>query len=150
VRAILTRSSLDVDKPVPGTKKMPYQFVQSGLIQFERKNEAPTGYFIAPYIWLWIFVKISHEWEDPIFRDWSFAGYIKQRELLILSRSKPWQSFENFVASFRCIKSAVIEENELTTISEVHAGACLNGDIQFQNHILQLKVAKHRTGTSKV
>ena len=41
----------------------------------------------------------------------------------------------------------MIEENELTTISEVHAGACLNGDIQFKNHILQLKVAKHRTDT---
>ena len=144
-RAILTRSLLDIDKPVPKTEKKPDQFVQGGLIRFERKNEAPRGYFTAPYIWLWIFVEISNEWKDPILRDWAFADY---RELLSLSRSKPWQSFENFVASFRCLKSAVIEENEPTTISEVHAGARLNGDVQFINHNLHLQFAKHQTDTN--
>ncbi|CAG8524468.1 8368_t:CDS:2, partial [Acaulospora morrowiae] len=62
-------------------------------------------------------------------------------------KAKSWQSFENFVASFRCIKSAVIEEDELTTILEVHAGARLIGDIQFKNHNLQLKIARHQTDT---
>ncbi|CAG8639280.1 12829_t:CDS:2, partial [Acaulospora morrowiae] len=47
-RAILTRSHLDIDKFVPRTKKKPDQFAQSGLIRFERKNEAPRGYFTAP------------------------------------------------------------------------------------------------------
>ncbi|CAG8697167.1 7442_t:CDS:2, partial [Acaulospora colombiana] len=43
--------------------------------------------------------------------------------------------------------SAVIEEDELTTISEVHAGARLNGDIQFKKHNLQLEIAKNQTDT---
>src|SRR6185369_4875614 len=47
----------------------------------------------------------------------------------------------------RCIKSAVIEEDELTTISEVHTGARLNGDIQFKNHNLQLEIARNKTDT---
>jgi hypothetical protein len=114
------------------------------LIRFERKNEAPSGYFTAPYIWLWIFVEISHEWGDPILQDW----YREQKELLSLSKSKPWQSFENFVASFRCLKSAVIEEDEPTTISEIHAGARLNGDIQFINHSLHLQFAEHQADTN--
>ncbi|GES74357.1 crinkler (CRN) family protein, putative [Rhizophagus clarus] len=147
-RAILTRSLLYVDKPVPKTEKKPDQFVQCGLIRFERKNEAPSGYFTAPYIWFWIFAEISKEWEDPILRDWTFADYKEQQDILSSSRSKPWQSFENFVAFFRCLKSAVIEENEPTTISEVHAGARLNGDVKFINHKLHLQFTKHQTDTN--
>jgi len=84
-------------------------------------------------------VEISNEEGDPLLRDWEFADYGEQKALLnpVTSlQAKSWQSFEKFVASFRCIMSAVIEEDELTTISEVHAGARLNGDIQFKNHNL--------------
>ncbi|CAG8483728.1 9910_t:CDS:2 [Acaulospora morrowiae] len=108
------------------------------------------GYLTAPYIWLWVLVEISHEQGDPILRDWGFADYGEQKAFLnpVLSlKAKSWQSFEKFVASFRCIKSAVIKEDELTTISKVHAGARLNGDIQFKNHNLQLKIARHQTDT---
>ncbi|KAF0345698.1 putative crinkler family protein [Gigaspora margarita] len=150
-RVILTRRLLDLYKPVPKTDKTPDQFAGSGLIRFEQINkDSPKGYLTAPYIWLWIFVEISHEQGDPILRDWEFADYGEQRALLNPVSSlqvKSWQSFEKFVASFRCIKSAVIEEDELTTISEVHAGARLNGDIKFKNHNLQLEVARHQTDT---
>ncbi|CAG8755089.1 32436_t:CDS:1, partial [Racocetra persica] len=83
----------------------------------------------------------------PIFRD---QDYGEQRALLnpVLSlQTKLLHCFENFVASFRCIKSAVIEDDELTTISEIHSGARLNGNIQFKNHNLQLKIARHQTDT---
>ncbi|CAB5395192.1 unnamed protein product [Rhizophagus irregularis] len=93
---------------------------------------------------------MSQRLGDLILRDWEFADYGEQRALLnpITSlQAKLWQSFEKFFTSFRCIKSAVIEENESTSISEVHAGARLNGDIQFKNHNLQLEVAKHHTDT---
>ncbi|CAG8673526.1 6678_t:CDS:2, partial [Acaulospora morrowiae] len=75
----------------------------------------------------------------PILRNWQLADYGEQRALIDPMSSlqaKSWQSFEKFVASSRCVKSDVIEEDELTTISEVHAGARLNGDIQFKNHNL--------------
>src|SRR5205814_5630690 len=84
----------------------------------------------------------------PILRDWSFADYKDQRELLSLPGANQWQSFEKFVAAFRCLKSAVIGENELTTISEVHAGARLNGDFTFRNHNLQLEFAQKQTETN--
>ncbi|CAG8447929.1 3563_t:CDS:2, partial [Gigaspora rosea] len=150
-RAILTLRLLDLYTPVPNTNKTPDEFAGSGLIRFEQVNQnSPKGYLTAPYIWLWIFVEISHEQGDPILRDWEFAVYREQRALLNPVSSlqvKSWQSFEKFVASFRCIKSAVIEEDELTTISEVHAGARLNGDIKFKNHNLQLEIARHQTDT---
>ena len=67
------------------------------------------------------------------------------------SRSPPgarfWQNFEHFVVTFRCLKSRVIKEGELTTISEVHAGACLNGDIKFINHHLELGIASNQEPT---
>ncbi|CAG8691070.1 16884_t:CDS:2, partial [Racocetra fulgida] len=149
-RAILTRRLLNRYKPIPKTDKTPDEFVGCGLIRFEQIENTPKGYLTAPYIWLWVFVEMSQQLGDPILRDWEFADYGEQRALLnpVTSlQAKSWQSFEKFVASFRCIKSAVIEEDELTTISEVHAGARLNGDIQFKNHNLQLEVAKRHTDT---
>ncbi|CAG8689995.1 18168_t:CDS:2 [Rhizophagus irregularis] len=146
-RAVLTRTLLDVDKPVPRTEKNPDEYIHSGLIRFERKHEAQTGYFTAPYIWLWMLVEKSHEWGDSILRDWAFSDYKELREFMSSPGSKPWQGFERFVATFRCLKSTILDENEPTTISEVHAGALLNGDLQFINHHLQLEYAKHRTDT---
>ncbi|CAB5353877.1 unnamed protein product [Rhizophagus irregularis] len=149
-RAILTRRLLNRYKPIPKTDKTPDEFVRNGMIRFEQIENTPKGYLTAPYIWLWIFVEMSQRLGDPILRDWEFADYGEQRALLnpVTSlQAKSWQSFEKFVVSFRCIKSAVIEENETTSISEVHAGARLNGDIQFKNHNLQLEVAKHHTDT---
>ncbi|CAG8790304.1 912_t:CDS:1, partial [Acaulospora morrowiae] len=126
-RAILTRRLLNLYKNVPKTKKTPDQFAGSGLIRFKQINkDSPQGYLTAPYVWLWIFVEVSNDQADPILRDWEFSDYGEQRALLnpVTSlQAKSWQSFEKFVASFRCLKSAVIEEDELTTISEVHAGA---------------------------
>ncbi|RHZ86979.1 hypothetical protein Glove_41g179 [Diversispora epigaea] len=149
-RVILTRSLINRYEPIPKTKKTPDEFAGNGLIRFEHVASSPMGYLTAPYIWLWIFVEISQELKDSILRDWEFADYGKQRALLdpVTSlQAKSWQSFEKFVASFRCIKSAVIEEDELIMLSDVHSGARLNGNIQFKNHNLQLEVAKHHTDT---
>ncbi|CAG8606483.1 11470_t:CDS:2, partial [Dentiscutata heterogama] len=150
-RAILTRRLLDRYKPIPKTNKTPDEFVGGGLIRFEQlKGSRLRGYLTAPYIWLWIFVEISNEGGDSLLRDWEFADYGELRALLnpVTSlQAKSWQSFEKFVASFRCIKSAVIEDNELIMISDVHAGARLNGDIQFKNLNLRLEIAKHHTNT---
>ncbi|CAG8616900.1 19902_t:CDS:2 [Dentiscutata erythropus] len=125
-RAILTKRLLNRYKPIPKTDKTPDEFVGSGLIRFEQVENSLKRYLTAPYIWLWIFVEMSQQLGDPILQDWGFADYEEQRALLnpvTLLQAKTWQSFEKFVASFRCIKSAVIEEDELITISEVHAGA---------------------------
>ncbi|CAI2183185.1 10625_t:CDS:2 [Funneliformis geosporum] len=77
---------------------------------------------------------------DPILRDWKFNDYREQRVLLnsvTTLQAKSWQSFENFVVSFHCIKLAVIKEDELTKISEVHAGACLNAS-SYRDSFLSL------------
>jgi hypothetical protein len=142
-RAILTRSLLNKYKHVPKTDKTPDELVGGGLIRFEQIEGSSEGYLTAPYIWFWIFVEMSQQRGDPILRDWELALLNPVTSL----QAKEWQSFEKFVASFRCIKSAVIEEFELTSISEVHAGARLNGDVQFKNYNLQLEIAEHHADT---
>ncbi|CAG8648212.1 6996_t:CDS:2 [Acaulospora morrowiae] len=138
-RAILTRRSLNLHKNVPKTNKTPDQFSGSGLIRFEQINkDIPQGYRTAPYVWLWIFVEVSNNQVDPILRDWQFSDYGKQRALIdpVLSlQAESWQSFEKFVASFRCVKSAVIEEDELTMISEKQKNTNLKISLQ-ENGIL--------------
>jgi hypothetical protein len=91
---------------------------------------------------------LSQEWENSIFRDWSFADYREQQDILSLPRAKPSQSFEKFVASFHCLKSAVIRDNEPTTISGIHTGARLNGDIEFINHNLKFEFTQSKTDTN--
>jgi hypothetical protein len=51
------------------------------------------------------------------------------------------------VASFRVLKSNVVEDGKLTKISELHAGARLNGDLEFRNHHLALELASHQENT---
>ncbi|RHZ86987.1 hypothetical protein Glove_41g128 [Diversispora epigaea] len=72
----------DLYKPIPKTNKTPDEFAGSGLIRFEQIENSSTGYLTAPYIWFWIFVEISQQLRDPIFQDWEFANYGKQRALL--------------------------------------------------------------------
>ncbi|RHZ82069.1 hypothetical protein Glove_114g37 [Diversispora epigaea] len=152
IRAILTRRCLDLFKTIPKTDITPDDLVGSGLIRFERiSNNSPMGYLTAPYIWLWIFAEMSHKQGDTLIRDWGFTDYTEQRVLsnpVSPLHPKSWQDFKKFVTSFRCIKSDIIEEDEPTTMSEVHAGARLNGDIQFKNHNLEFQVATHQTDTN--
>ncbi|CAG8593258.1 11021_t:CDS:2, partial [Acaulospora morrowiae] len=125
-REILTRRILNRYIPLSKTNKTPDQFAGGGLIRFEQIENTPNGYLVAPYIWLWIFVELSQQQGDPILRDCEFADYGETKSTL---------------------EFTVIEEDELVTISDVHAGARLNGDMQFKNHNLQLEIAKHYTDT---
>jgi len=61
--------------------------------------------------------------------------------------SQFWQHFEHFAATYRCLKSKVLDEGGLTNISTVHAGARLNGNAQFVNHHLELEVSSHQQDT---
>ena len=65
-----------------------------------------------------------------------------------LYQTEHWYQDVNsgFVPAFRALKSRLLKEGELTTISEIHAGARLNlnNDIQFRNHHLQLEYSVHQ------
>ncbi|KAL1914123.1 uncharacterized protein VTP21DRAFT_11747 [Calcarisporiella thermophila] len=149
-RAILTRKPLPFDEPVPETNRLPYEITQPGLIRYEREEDSPVGYLTAPYIWIWLLARRSSSMTDPILRDWRFCDYSEHRSIED-PRSPPgaqfWQHFEHFVASFRCLKSRLIGEGELVTVSEVHAGARLNGDFSFINHHLELECSTYQEDT---
>ncbi|CAG8509257.1 5556_t:CDS:2 [Funneliformis caledonium] len=95
-RAMLTRVLMESDKFIPG--------------------ETQSGYLIAPYIWIWILTQ-SSDGEDPVHRDWCFCDYGDHKSNLNPKRppgAQFWQHFEHFVASFRTLKSRMVNDNEDT------------------------------------
>ncbi|KAF9372310.1 hypothetical protein CPB97_001349 [Podila verticillata] len=146
-RAIMTRAQLDPDKPLAGTDKLPGELAIPGLIRYEQKKGlGAEGYLIAPYIWVWL---MSHG-EDPLLNNFRFNDG-QELESKMDPRSPPgaqfWQHFEHFVATFRCLKSRVLEDREPTKISAIHTGARLNGDIKFTNHHLNLVISSRHINT---
>ncbi|RUO96309.1 hypothetical protein BC936DRAFT_142223, partial [Jimgerdemannia flammicorona] len=149
-QAILTRQLLDGDKVVPGTTKLPEQFAQPGLIRYERKDGVNTGYLTAPYIWVWMFVHDFGKAVDPVLKNWRFCDYaehVSEIDSSLPPGAQFWQHFEYFVASFRALKSRMYEEGETVKISQVHAGARLQGDFEFENHQLEMHLASHQEDT---
>ncbi|CAG8715913.1 6839_t:CDS:2, partial [Funneliformis mosseae] len=107
-----------------------------GLIRYKQIGETQSGYLIAPYIWIWILAQ-SSDGEDP-------SNLNPKR----LPGAQFWQHFEHFVASFRTLKSRMVNDNEVTTIAKIHTGARLNSDFQFINHHLELEIAIHQEDTN--
>ncbi|KAG0330716.1 hypothetical protein BG000_011552 [Podila horticola] len=146
-RAILTRVQLDPDKPLAGTDKLPGQLAIPGLVRYKQKmGLGAEGYLTAPYIWVWL---LSHG-TDPLLNNFRFNDG-QELESKVDPRSPPgaqfWQHFEHFVATFRCLKSRVLEDREPTKISAIHSGARLHGDINFTNHHLKLTVSSRHVNT---
>lgn len=139
---ILTQTYLDPDKPLPGTDELPGDLAIPGLIWYEQPNGLSTGgYLTAPYIWVWLFSHQPKEGMDPLLVSWCFCDYPDLKSKMD-PRSPPgaqfWQHFEHFIATFHCLKSRVLDDCKPTLILAIHAGACLNGDIGFTNHHLNL------------
>ncbi|KAK3826764.1 MAG: hypothetical protein J3R72DRAFT_12604 [Linnemannia gamsii] len=150
-RAILTRVYLDPDKPLPGTVKLPGELAIPGLIRYEQPDGLGAGgYLVAPYIWVWLFSYQPQEGADPLLNNWRFCDYSDLKSKMD-PRSPPgaqfWQHFEHFVATFRYLKSRVLEDGKPTTVSAIHTGARLNGDISFKNHHLKLAISSQYVDT---
>ncbi|KAG0380321.1 hypothetical protein BGX24_008999 [Mortierella sp. AD032] len=151
-RTILTRTFLVPNAPVPGTFSLPGEIAIPGLIRYEQPSGLGAGgYLIAPYIWVWLFSYQPKKGADPILNNWSFCDYSALKSKMD-PRSPPgaqfWQNFEHFAATFRCLlKSRMLDEGEPTTISAIHAGARLNGNISFINHHLKLDLSSHQVDT---
>ncbi|KAF9536709.1 hypothetical protein EC957_009924 [Mortierella hygrophila] len=146
-RAILTRAILDPDKPLAGTDKLPGELAIPGLVRYEQKKGlGAEGYLTAPYIWVWL---MSYG-KDPLLNNFRFNDG-QELESKMDPRSPPgaqfWQHFEHFLATFRCLKSRVLEDGELTRISAIHTGARLRGNINFTNHHLKLTVSSQHVNT---
>ncbi|KAG0287648.1 hypothetical protein BGZ97_007036, partial [Linnemannia gamsii] len=150
-RAILTRAYLNPDNPLPGTAKLPGELAIPGLIRYEQPNGLGSGgYLVAPYIWVWLFSYQPREDADPLLNNWRFCDYPDLKSKTD-PRSPPgaqfWQHFEHFVATFRCLKSRVLEDGKRTTVSVIHTGARLNGDISFKNHHPKLAISSQHVDT---
>ncbi|KAF9156216.1 hypothetical protein BGX20_004293, partial [Mortierella sp. AD010] len=86
----------------------------------------------------------------PLIKSWRFCDH-PDMDSKMDPRSPPgaqsWQHFEQFVATFRCLRSRVISEGKETSVKEVHRGARLNGDLVFNNHHLELEFSSGQVDT---
>ncbi|KAG0341565.1 hypothetical protein BG004_005991 [Podila humilis] len=150
-RMILMRTFLEAGWPVPGTTKTPEGLAIPGLVRYVQPNGHGTGgYLTAPYIWVWLFSYQPREDADPILRNWRICDYPDLKSKLDArspSGAQFWQHFEHFVATFRCLKSRVLNDGERTRMSAVHKGARMNGDIEFTSHPLELAVSSQQVDT---
>ncbi|PKC04360.1 hypothetical protein RhiirA5_502816 [Rhizophagus irregularis] len=78
----------------------------------------------------------EHQGKPLRHRDWCFCDYEDHRSKKNPSSpaSQLWKRFEHFVASFRSLKSRSVNDKEMITMSTIHAGADLNGDLEYANH----------------
>ncbi|KAL1965212.1 hypothetical protein VTN77DRAFT_5966 [Rasamsonia byssochlamydoides] len=144
LRAIWIRHPLREDKKVPGTDMTVEQIIQPGLVRFE-SHGGQSGYLTAPYIWVWLFLKSPNNKLDPLLRDWPFWDYADIQNLFKGNPSpgtRTWQNFESHCARIRAIKSKVLGDGCVTTLSSVHFGARLNGDREIRNLSLDLRLTK--------
>ncbi|RUS15929.1 hypothetical protein BC937DRAFT_91797 [Endogone sp. FLAS-F59071] len=145
VRAILTHQQLDANLPIRDTDKRPDQIASPGLIQYV-KDHGNSGYLTAPYIWIWMLAKNIGE-SIPNWRFDDYNEHMSKEDKALPPESLTWQNFEHFNARFRCLKSWVLDEGTYTTISKVHYGARLKGNIHFKNHHLRIDAASLQTDT---
>ncbi|CAB5381545.1 unnamed protein product [Rhizophagus irregularis] len=151
IRAIITHTILDLNKPIPGTNLTPDAVTTTGMFRFERKQDFNYGYLSMPYLWLWIMAEKFADRNSPDLKHWNFNDYEDQLlrdNNVLVSGYAVWQNFEKFNAGFRCLKSKFLDEGEMITISTIHHGARLCGDIKFKNHHLQLDESSHQVDTS--
>ncbi|KAI9240171.1 MAG: hypothetical protein BYD32DRAFT_459061 [Podila humilis] len=130
---------------------LPGQLAIPGLIRYEQPNGLGTGgYLTTPYIWVWLFSYQPREDADPLLFNWQFCDYPDLKSKMdprLPPGAQFWQHFEHFVVTFHCLKSRVLEDHKPTTISAIHTGARLHGDINFTNHHLKLAISSQHVDT---
>ena len=154
LRAILTRFRLRAEDFIPGTPVLVEDILFPGLIRLEQEGVGP-GYLVAPYIWIWILQRVTSGIpdRDGILAAWIFCDYHQLALSLGYSDAQPgnvsWETFENFAASVRVLKSRIFPEGEEVELSRLHAGARLNfpEGIKIVNKQLVLQQATARNGT---
>lgn len=151
LRVILTHTTLVASAPIPGTNVLPEDLSRLGLIKFEKQNEfCNEGTLTCPYIWLWLMANGSRS--DSILRRWNFKYYNELQtndgDPTIPPGCQFWQHFENFIASFRVLKSNVFETDKEIKLQDIHAGAKHNfGTATIRNVPLSLEKATRQQST---
>ncbi|CAG8650524.1 1473_t:CDS:2 [Funneliformis mosseae] len=148
LRIILSHQVVDSTIPFPGTDGLKVDDVtQFGLIWFQ-KTIGLQGFLTCAYVWLWI---MAHTSGDPILKNWRFTYYEEQQgkgDVTVPPGAQYWQHLEHYVAQIRVLKSMVYENGEVISMSKLHFGAYLNGDVKICNMPLILERAVKQTPTN--
>jgi hypothetical protein len=145
ILAVLTHQFLNGNSPLPNTQKTPERFVSAGLIRFVQ--EGVSGYFVVPYIWIWVIATRYKLMLDDMWRFDDYSYLIRDFDVTRRLQISTPQEFEIFNAFFRCMKSWALQDGEATRISAVHRGAELNCEVEFTNHYLRPEKAERYTNS---
>jgi len=163
VQCILSRRQIHLDDVVtPGSNLRWVDVTSSGLIWFT--SVLRQGHLEAPYIWLWMISRMqmdhSENAEDPdttyirqFLIDWKFNDYEYLHNLLTGKGDGPtWQSFENFCAEFRILRSLGFGDGVVMPLATLHFGCELRDDRKTMvvNRRLKLARAKHQYRTDSI
>ncbi|CAG8558329.1 3630_t:CDS:1 [Racocetra fulgida] len=151
VRAVLTHKLLDLYQPIEIKSTLtPDKIIRTGMFRFEKVGNSNYGFLTMPYVWFWVMVEQFADRDDLQLQHWKLDDYeehLSKNDKSLATGYCSWQNFEHFNASFRCLKSRMLNEGEITSISEIYRGTKLNGDIRFKNHHLQLDTASLQVDT---
>ncbi|CAG8444371.1 8373_t:CDS:2 [Funneliformis caledonium] len=151
VRAVLTHTTLSNYRPITNrTKLTPDEITRTGMFHFEKMGNSDEGYLVMPYMWLWVMAEQFLDERAPDLQYWRFDDYqehLSKEDKCLASGYCTWQNFEIFNANFRCLKSRMIDEGEIVSISDIHRGAKLNCDIKYKNHHLHLDISSRKIDT---
>jgi hypothetical protein len=149
VRVVMSNMLVNKYQPLPGTCATPDEICRNGLIRFEvlwgddqhadDYDERGSGYLRIPYVW--ILVLCMEHPRDRFFQELQLFDYDAH-----YARHNPtepgefsWEDFEKLMLQIRKIKSHVFQDNEVTTVGDLHAGAFMDEattGISFLNHKL--------------
>ncbi|CAG8472747.1 13632_t:CDS:1, partial [Gigaspora rosea] len=148
LRIILAHQVVDNTMPFPGTDGLRVDYVtQFGLIWFQR-TMGTQGFLTCAYVWLWI---MAHTSGDPILKNWRFTYYEEQQgisDVTVPPGAQYWQHLEHYIAQIRVLKSMVYGNGEEISMSQIHSGARINGDVKICNVPLILERAVKQTPTN--
>lgn len=136
LRAIIGRRPLALTETIPGTTIVIDTMMNRGLFRFVRDPGSYRGYLEAPYLWISILLQMipvqnTGSQLDDVLKLLSLFDYKKFISIKLGRASlEPLafvsESFESFTGTIRVLKSLLYSDGKITSIQDVHAGACIN------------------------
>jgi hypothetical protein len=165
VQCILSRKRIRLQEFIPHSDRRWGHIIAKGLLWFEKIEEDsgseylfnPSGYLVAPYIWLWLFSnlipacntdRLAHFLKQWDFNDYAYLLHYKTG--IGYTGKVTWQTFESFCCYFRILRSLWFENEQMVLFKDLHSGCKLRDDnnTKVMNRQLDYEEAIHQYSTA--
>jgi len=135
LNARLAHQRFELNQVITG-QLTPKQLVRAGLFTYDIK----TRTLACPFIWLWL---LTRRLDNPLLDAFGFDDYAMQVDKP--SGHTLWSRFEQFIATFRCLRGAAAE-GKIMQLKDLHAGCAWSHrcDINVKSQALELRRSMHQ------